>query len=395
MVVIIEGTTLHLKSIAKQIKPGLTLIASDPVPDCILALCSGLMNAFPLLRKRERLLYVSSLSEGEARTSLISCSLPLTAQAEIVTATTSEEIEHATQEAQYTTAVVHLPEKGLSEEVAVRLSGASAPNHKRIVLIAPGKSQAAASQLFANPCVGMYAESRDLAPLAASVGYLLCQRGGTWTRHQSGKGSWLVLKHQGDTPRVIGIPDFSGAFAESGGEQSRPKPEPNSFFTKVAGVSHQNADGSDRQRIIRGCSRGDVVRFVREPDNAHDHRAVKVLTENGGQIGYLGANIVGNDQGIGWCVAKEMDKGRVYHGEIANITGQGTDTLGVNLKVSFGDGTVDETADLPIPEVSRGSNRRVRATAEASKSGGCLMLMVLTCVGLLTAAGAVVLIGAL
>ena len=59
------------------------------------------------------------------------------------------------------------------------------------------------------------------------------------------------------------------------------------FFTHVAGVTHENADGSSRQDAIACLSPFDALTTEREPENEHDSYAVKVCTESGEQIGYL------------------------------------------------------------------------------------------------------------
>jgi len=57
------------------------------------------------------------------------------------------------------------------------------------------------------------------------------------------------------------------------------------FFGHVAGESHRNADGSDRQSIIPRCRVGDLLVLEHEPDNPHDVNAIRVLRQNGEQIG--------------------------------------------------------------------------------------------------------------
>ena len=59
------------------------------------------------------------------------------------------------------------------------------------------------------------------------------------------------------------------------------------FFGHVAGESHRNADGSDRRAIIPRCRVGDLLVLEHEPDNPHDINAIRVLRQNGEQIGYL------------------------------------------------------------------------------------------------------------
>lgn len=60
------------------------------------------------------------------------------------------------------------------------------------------------------------------------------------------------------------------------------------YDTKVVGVSKDNQDGSSRQDIIkREVAEEDKLSLEAEPDNAFDTNAIKVLSKNGNQIGYL------------------------------------------------------------------------------------------------------------
>ncbi|MEP0985639.1 HIRAN domain-containing protein [Ekhidna sp.] len=60
------------------------------------------------------------------------------------------------------------------------------------------------------------------------------------------------------------------------------------YDTKVVGVSKDNADGSSRQEIIRQeVEEDDKLKLLAEPDNPYDKNAVKVLSKNDNQIGYL------------------------------------------------------------------------------------------------------------
>jgi hypothetical protein len=61
------------------------------------------------------------------------------------------------------------------------------------------------------------------------------------------------------------------------------------FFLGVHGIFHQNADGSNRQTIIRQCLPGEELDLVPEPDNPYDADAIKVCRKNGDQLGYLPA----------------------------------------------------------------------------------------------------------
>jgi len=57
---------------------------------------------------------------------------------------------------------------------------------------------------------------------------------------------------------------------------------------KVAGVTFRNnMFGASRQEIIKKCSIGDSVVLEQDYSNKHDDYAVKVLTEEGAQIGFI------------------------------------------------------------------------------------------------------------
>ena len=60
------------------------------------------------------------------------------------------------------------------------------------------------------------------------------------------------------------------------------------YDTKVVGVSKDNQDGSSRQDIIkREVAEDDKLLLEAEPENPYDPNAVKVLSKNSNQIGYL------------------------------------------------------------------------------------------------------------
>ena len=111
------------------------------------------------------------------------------------------------------------------------------------------------------------------------------------------------------------------------------------FFTKIAGVSHENSDGTSRQSVIKRCRPGDVLRLVREPNNPHDANAVKVLRRNGEQLGYLPRHVVMTG------LARDIDRGTHFRVEVKDITGGGRQTLGVNIRII----ELDEGSDSEDP----------------------------------------------
>jgi hypothetical protein len=154
-----------------------------------------------------------------------------------------------------------------------------------------------------------------------------------------------------------------------------PVPEPagewKSFYTNVAGVTHRNPDGSDRQGIVSCCPKGERVNLIREPDNPYDSFAVKVVRANGEQIGYLPAHVVRNEGG-GWNVARCMDRGCKYIAQVSSVTGGGGMSYGLNLQVTFWNGPL---AIQPIGEPELPPVEPPRATSTVAPKSGCLTLL--------------------
>ena len=64
------------------------------------------------------------------------------------------------------------------------------------------------------------------------------------------------------------------------------------YETKVVGVSKDNEDGTSRQKVIQNeVEEDDKLRLEAEPTNPYDSNAIKVLSKNGNQIGYLNRDI--------------------------------------------------------------------------------------------------------
>jgi hypothetical protein len=100
------------------------------------------------------------------------------------------------------------------------------------------------------------------------------------------------------------------------------------FFTKVAGVSHKNRDGTRRQRILANCIPLEQLVLIHEDENPFDPNAIAVKRQNGEQIGYLRAELATE-------VAENNKLGYKYTAFITMITGGADDspTLGCNLLV--------------------------------------------------------------
>lgn len=110
---------------------------------------------------------------------------------------------------------------------------------------------------------------------------------------------------------------------------------PGEFYSKVAGVSFNNEDGTSRQKIIaRFAKPGMPLILVREPHNPHSEtgsavavfiKAETIFASNIGQIGYL-------KDGVSREIAKHMDSGKQVKAKISEVTGGGKGrSFGVNI----------------------------------------------------------------
>ena len=86
------------------------------------------------------------------------------------------------------------------------------------------------------------------------------------------------------------------------------------YVVRVAGVSHQNDDGSHRQEILSRCKLGELLRLQRQPHHRHDKNAVQVLRQNGEMLGFIPKNEAR-------LMAPEMDNGRRYVAVLTTLDG--------------------------------------------------------------------------
>lgn len=79
------------------------------------------------------------------------------------------------------------------------------------------------------------------------------------------------------------------------------------YYTKVAGVTQKNDDGSDRQKILKKCRAGEKVNLIRDPENPHDKNAIKVCRESGEQLGWINKDVAEN-----FAVAIDIKKYNIW-----------------------------------------------------------------------------------
>lgn len=87
------------------------------------------------------------------------------------------------------------------------------------------------------------------------------------------------------------------------------------FYSKVAGVTYTNDNGTSRQAILGKCHKGEYLILTHEPV-PQDEYAVKVSRENGEQIGWL-------NQEVAYEIAPRLDRGGRVEAIIAELTGGG------------------------------------------------------------------------
>ncbi len=106
-----------------------------------------------------------------------------------------------------------------------------------------------------------------------------------------------------------------------------------SFHTKVVGVTFQNDDGSDRQRIIRNLVRsgdleiGTELYLVPQPTNRYDPNCIQVNAANGQTLGNLAREVAAK-------VAPRIKQGYIYKAFVSSQTGGDIGySYGINLRI--------------------------------------------------------------
>ncbi len=105
-----------------------------------------------------------------------------------------------------------------------------------------------------------------------------------------------------------------------------------SFYSKIVGVTYKNADGSDRQKLIKRCQVGEALFLLRDEENQHDSNAVAVCRKSGEQLGHLSREVAVD-------VAAHIESGGIAIAEIIDLTGGGLfsgKSRGVNIRVHLG-----------------------------------------------------------
>ncbi|HEV3137063.1 MAG TPA: HIRAN domain-containing protein [Pirellulales bacterium] len=147
-----------------------------------------------------------------------------------------------------------------------------------------------------------------------------------------------------------------------------------SFHSKIAGVSKENQDGSNRQLIIRSCNVGESLVAKREPQNRFDKNAVALNRRFGQQLGYLNSELAAE-------VAPWLDQGQRVEMIISDITGGDESSFtearlfGVNIHISlYGSVMPQDGENLTVAQeveialVSRDFPRLFRALERRSPS---------------------------
>lgn len=139
------------------------------------------------------------------------------------------------------------------------------------------------------------------------------------------------------------------------------------FKVRLAGVSHDNDDGTSRQALLARCKPGERVELRREPDNAYDPYAIAVHRTSGEQIGYIPAG----DRRL----AEHIDRG----GEVAahivvidgragwlgRLLGRAPPHYGCVIQVEKGD--FDWKRVTPYLELDRAASALVRKAKQHEK----------------------------
>lgn len=101
---------------------------------------------------------------------------------------------------------------------------------------------------------------------------------------------------------------------------------------KVAGVIFKNDDGTERQKLIAGCKRGETLLLQHDSDNEFSIFATKVLRKDGDQLGYA-------PEYMAERIMDEKAAGYNAQGVLLKVTGGTFDKPihGANFAVIFAD----------------------------------------------------------
>jgi hypothetical protein len=107
------------------------------------------------------------------------------------------------------------------------------------------------------------------------------------------------------------------------------------YFSKVAGVSHDNEDGSSRQYAIRKfCKPGTPLTLKREPNNKFGKDAIgvwvygkNIFRKGDLQIGYIPSQLSPE-------LAPRIDAGWTVSAAVKEVTGGGELTYGCNIEIT-------------------------------------------------------------
>jgi HIRAN domain len=134
------------------------------------------------------------------------------------------------------------------------------------------------------------------------------------------------------------------------------------FHTKIVGVTHENADGTDRQAVIRKCRLFENLALDHEEDNPHDPNAVRVCRTNWQQLGYLNA-------GLAEEIVEKSGRGYTFAVFIKDLTGgQKGQSVGVNLLI------VQAEPGVSVRDVKKYLKKLIRDDPELrgmKLKGGC------------------------
>jgi single-stranded-DNA-specific exonuclease len=100
-----------------------------------------------------------------------------------------------------------------------------------------------------------------------------------------------------------------------------------SLYTKIVGVTHDNANGQNRQAVISRLSLSSRISLKRDYGNIYDPNAITVVDAEGNQLGFLTRDLASQ-------LAPHMDEGKIITATISNLTGGDNGyTRGVNIHI--------------------------------------------------------------
>jgi|GEM_PF-4143401 len=147
------------------------------------------------------------------------------------------------------------------------------------------------------------------------------------------------------------------------------------FECYIAGTSHKNRNGSNRQVIVAKCRNGESLIVFHESDNRHDKHALALWRQNGEQVGYVPQGIAkliveGFVANAGCRIKATVLQVRTFR--------EDTDLLTADMQIEVFDAATKDGGNFPLLRSVETKFNVANAQSRTTKpSKGCLGVVIM------------------